>query len=358
MNNRIAYIDIYKAILMILVIIGHFQFYDYNSRTLTLIYSFHMPAFLIIAGYLSNITNNSSFLSIIKKRFKNIIIPYFCFYFISLIILPKDTLKEQQISVLTMFKGIGDPINSSNLPLWFLTYFFVAMTTFEIFDLISFKLSYIINKKFNYNFNKYLILLFFCILSMYFSYNYARVYKLDRLPFNIEISLFSLLFIYIGKMYKTYNEKIITIFKKIKNNKTMYIFYVFLYILIIIIWYNMSLKNGRIDLNARDYKNALLMYINAILGFIVFAPLPFIISKIKYINNIFSFFGKISLYTLAYHLPSNIITYGIINPFLPMQFHQYLIYPNIISLSYFTLNTLLFSSIMFFIHENIFSKKL
>ena len=100
------------------------------------------------------------------------------------------------------------------------------------------------------------------------------------------------------------------------------------------------------------------MYINAILGFIMFSPIPFVISKIKYIKDLFSFLGRISLYTLAYHIPSNIVTYGIINPFLPISFHLYLMSPNIISLSYFTLTALLFSSIMFFIHKDIFKKAL
>ena len=123
-------------------------------------------------------------------------------------------------------------------------------------------------------------------------------------------------------------------------------------------WYNLSLKNGRIDLNARDYKNALYMYINSTLGFITLSPIPYIISKIKYLNKLFAFFGKISLYTLAYHIPSNIVTYGIINTFLPVTLLNYLFTPNLFSVSYFTIIALIFSAFMFFIHENIFIKKL
>ena len=358
MNKRIIYIDIYKSLLMMLVIIGHLQFFDYNSRTLTLIYSFHMPAFLIIAGYLSNTSNESTFIDIIKKRFTSSIIPYFVFYFISLIILPKDTNKGQQIAVLTMFRGIGDPINSSNLPLWFLTYYFMSMTSFEILDLLSIKLSSRLNTKHNLNINKNLLLLIFCSIFIYLTYVYARVYKLERLPFNTEIALFSLLYIYIGKIFRFYQKIIFSFFYTTIQKKYLLILYIILYIIISFLWYKLSLKNGRIDLNARDYKNALLMYINAILGFIMFSPIPFVISKIKYIKDLFSFLGRISLYTLAYHIPSNIVTYGIINPFLPISFHLYLMSPNIISLSYFTLTALLFSSIMFFIHKDIFKKAL
>ena len=358
MNKRIIYIDIYKSMLMILVIIGHLQFFEYNSRTLTLIYSFHMPAFLIIAGYISNINKDSKYINIIKKRFNNSIIPYFIFYFISLIILPKDTIQGQQIAVLTMFRGIGDPINSSNLPLWFLTYYFVSMTVFEILDLLSIKLSSVFYRKNNFKINKNILLLILCSILMSLSFIYARVYKLNRLPFNTEIALFSLLYIYLGKIFKTHQENIYSFFKSSLNNKISYLIYIFLYTIIVFSWYHFSLKNGRIDLNARDYKNSFLMYINAILGFIMFSPIPYILSKIKYVNSIFSFLGKISLYTLAYHIPSNIVTYGIINPFLPISFNQILTSPNIISLTYFTLTALLFSSLMFFIHKNIFENKL
>ena len=61
MNNRNLYIDVQKGLLMVLVIIGHLSYFEYESRTITLIYSFHMPAFLIISGYLLNINQNDNF---------------------------------------------------------------------------------------------------------------------------------------------------------------------------------------------------------------------------------------------------------------------------------------------------------
>ena len=82
-KKRSAYMDVMKGLLIILVIIGHLPYFDYDSRTLVLIYSFHMPAFLIIGGMLSHIDNNTKFSTIIIKRVKGTLFPYIIFSIIT-----------------------------------------------------------------------------------------------------------------------------------------------------------------------------------------------------------------------------------------------------------------------------------
>ena len=70
--------DNYKALLIILVIMGHFidPCYRNNEFLYTLkfvIYAFHMPAFIFISGYFSKKTVPW------QKTFQKILIPYFCF---------------------------------------------------------------------------------------------------------------------------------------------------------------------------------------------------------------------------------------------------------------------------------------
>ena len=70
--------DNYKALLIILVIMGHFidPCYTNNQLLYTLkfvIYAFHMPAFIFISGYFSK--KNISW----QITFQKILIPYFCF---------------------------------------------------------------------------------------------------------------------------------------------------------------------------------------------------------------------------------------------------------------------------------------
>lgn len=48
-NSRIAFVDAAKAICIILVVVGH---WTHNELLLIYIYSFHMPAFFTISGFL------------------------------------------------------------------------------------------------------------------------------------------------------------------------------------------------------------------------------------------------------------------------------------------------------------------
>ena len=116
--------------------------------------------------------------------------------------------------------------------------------------------------------------------------------------------------------------------------------------------------NGRIDLNARDYKNSTFMYINAILGFIIIYCVSNIIKIIKIINKLIAFLGKNSIYILAYHMPSNIITYNIIIPLLPINFSKILNTNNFISVTFFVICGILFSLFMMCIHKSICKKYL
>ena len=119
MNNktRSVYIDVMKGLLITLVVIGHLPYFDYDSRTLTLIYSFHMHAFLIIGGILSHVNEDTKFSTILVKRIKGTLIPYFVFYIISLIFIPSPSMEQKMKAVIVVFRGIGDPANTINLPL-------------------------------------------------------------------------------------------------------------------------------------------------------------------------------------------------------------------------------------------------
>ena len=69
--NRIEWIDMAKGIGIICVIIGHIT---HNSFLGMWVYSFHLPLFLFISGYLFNPKANLREFS--KSRFKQCIIPY------------------------------------------------------------------------------------------------------------------------------------------------------------------------------------------------------------------------------------------------------------------------------------------
>lgn len=389
-KERNSYIDIMKGILIILVVFGHLPFFEYNSRTLTLVYSFHMHAFVIIGGYLSHINKDTKLSTIILKRIKSSLIPYFLYYLITFIIIP--TTHDQMIrAILVVIKGIGiPPDNALNLPLWFLTYYFSVMTLYEVLQYTSFKINKYVYKKNilkkEYKYFVDIITLIFIIIIMTISFRYARVYKLVRLPYNIEIAGFSLLFVFVGNMLKKYLTPHFEI-SKMHSRKNVIILSIST-LLVLVLWYILSMKNGRIDLNARDYKNAFLMYINAILGFILLSISTFIVDKlpeisdsllnifigdnVSYIKNnkvltnnkfttnlvkivttislkikiLFCFLGENSIYILAFHIPSTFYRNAFIIPFLPISLQQMLFHNSIPSIILLTSFGIIFSIIM------------
>ena len=76
-SKRLDYIDIAKAFAIILVVFGHTAF-DRNDRIIRLIYSFHVPVFFILYGFVVKIPQSSPvFKETAVKSFKRYLVPYF-----------------------------------------------------------------------------------------------------------------------------------------------------------------------------------------------------------------------------------------------------------------------------------------
>ena len=77
---RLAALDIARMVCIILVVIGHYDPSNapsHYSNMLGVIYTFHMPVFLFISGYLYIITRkDKSFYTFITKKIKRLAIPY------------------------------------------------------------------------------------------------------------------------------------------------------------------------------------------------------------------------------------------------------------------------------------------
>lgn len=101
MRERIKWLDSVKGLAILLVVIGH-TLRGYTSAGMYkdiggileyidfTIYSFHMPLFFIISGYLyykfTRLTNYKDYLALIKNKFCSLMIPYFIFCSVQLLI--------------------------------------------------------------------------------------------------------------------------------------------------------------------------------------------------------------------------------------------------------------------------------
>lgn len=85
-NNQV---DTLRAIAIILVVIGHTIQYVYvpenfnDNKLFSFIYSFHMPLFMFISGYLVYSNNRSINFQWILKKAKSLVIPYLLWFFIA-----------------------------------------------------------------------------------------------------------------------------------------------------------------------------------------------------------------------------------------------------------------------------------
>lgn len=97
-KERNIFLDVLKAISIILVVVGHCIQYGSGMEYLTyggffynptykFIYSFHMPLFMLISGYLFSCSSkNKTVKELIIKKVKQLIIPLFCWSFVTLIV--------------------------------------------------------------------------------------------------------------------------------------------------------------------------------------------------------------------------------------------------------------------------------
>ena len=129
MKNRLHYLDNLKAILIILVIIGHaiqgsIDNYQHNFF-FRLIYSFHMPLFLSISGYFTYKPKYDSLL--IRKRFVQLLVPFVIWAFISPLLLTGS------FNIHAAFNALLYP----DYGLWFLYNLFVYSVVFSISEKLS-----------------------------------------------------------------------------------------------------------------------------------------------------------------------------------------------------------------------------
>lgn len=196
-GNRILWIDVAKAIAMILVFYGHVTGSGDNpwfpglEGVISVIYLFHMPLFFILSGLTFN--PNKPFIPFVKGRVKRLIVPYF---FFSLYGVVKILIKILSPSLFVSFhaKDLGKPgkelwniiIGNAN-GLWFFLALFWG-------DLVL----YIINRWLGQSKYKTPIIAGISTIALFVWFSISFIGKISLLPFQIVRSTEAIGFVGIG----------------------------------------------------------------------------------------------------------------------------------------------------------------
>lgn len=203
--KRNPQIDFLKGIAIITVVIGHCWTTD--RALFCFLYSFHMPLFFCISGYL--FSNRAPYKKFVISKAKSILIPYIFYFTCSylctvLIFRTRRTILHYILGLLLNGGYCGKFFNS---PLWYLPLFFIAVNVF--YWLLKIDRPII----------RYAVVIAGALLSLPFNKLLLLLFPDKLVPFNIQALLPSLFFMFVGHEMKKLD------IAKIKSTLTPYGFY-------------------------------------------------------------------------------------------------------------------------------------
>lgn len=265
-RSRIKFIDVFKGLGILSVIIGHIGLGGENC----VIYrgAFQMPMFFFISGFLFK--ESYAFFDFIKRKANALIKPYFIYGIINLIFCLIVLSNFHIDKYLYRFLWINNepPIYITGA-IWFLTCLFFVNIFYFVF-----------NKYLKKYWLEGIILLLIVVES------FIKI----KLPYSIDTAIYMLPIFYVGVKFKELQ-------KKCDDKKMLFMALILLIVCSFTIFYN-----GRVNPRTNTYANIFLFYFNA-LG-ISFALFYFskIISNIKWAGvNLISFIGTHSLEFMCIH---------------------------------------------------------
>ena len=174
-SKRIAYVDFVKGIAIMLMVLCHSGLHGSFSQW---VYSFHMPLFFIVSGFLVKDSSKQT-KAFIQKKFRQLLIPYFIF---AAILCFGD---DSYIDWINIIYASRDSLAMSSCftPLWFLPCFFVSTIVLNVINSIK-------NTPIRH-------LLFVLVGLLGFILSAIKVFSYG-FPFNLDVALVGVLLMFLG----------------------------------------------------------------------------------------------------------------------------------------------------------------
>lgn len=326
--KRIEWVDTLKGIGIILMVLGHYPAFSYTGRALILIYSFHMPLFLFIGGYLfSDIKNRKELTNKLKNNVGSLALPYFGFSIISLVFSWPANEQVASTYLYGIFYGLGTE-NLPNVPLWFFTFYFTGRCIFAIIVYLA----NAVGKNRRAVKESVLFILTFTLVAAAYVYR-LKLYK-TRLPWNPEMSALCMGFYYLGYQFRHF---------KLKRELPV-IWKAALCSLAFALWVPAALYGTRVDINASYFGRGMwYFYFAASLGLIWCVGLAHLLSRVKLVKILLNYLGENSLYVVGFHIPMNFVAGAVILPFMPVAVQAAYMTKSVIGVLFTVITTILLS---------------
>ncbi len=282
-TNRNITIDILRGMLIISMMVGY---NDINTEFRKMIFSVHMCAFIFLSGYLYK--DKGNLLKSVFNEIKRMIIPVSLF--VVLYILKNNNLGFKQIIInllanMSFSKNILKSVGSIG-PFYFVYLLFLTKIIYLIID-----------KTVKDKFLKITIIGLLVILGIELGNNGYW------LPWSLDVSLYCLIFYYIGTLFKQY--KVIEYFIERK----------YYYFILSPIWLYMVYM-GSMELSIRKYSPYGLVIFGCLSGIIILFMLSESLKKRmgQIFNRIISYIGSSTIYILIIHtLFNGMISYELLH---------------------------------------------
>lgn len=278
-NNKI---DAIKSILIILVVIAHSRdrgiLHDF-------IFLFHMPLFFVISGYFCKKKAKLDG-AYIKKICTRYLIPYLAYMVLILLVLDRNFKFSHFIRLVYGGRALGS------------TYWYMTCLVFALF------LFTLIRSKFSETSAKCLILVGggLAVLESHLT-EYVDLLESPGIPWNLDVSLMAMLYIGIG----FYCKNKIKVILEGEEKKYDLIAAVIIVALIIFCIFNYSSGEAwyYFDMKPIYYKELVsAVVVPCLFGFVI-CRITHWLEKVKVVENVFAFFGRMTIPIMFLHVPLN-----------------------------------------------------